>query len=64
MPAKLQAESVSDRRLGRATRGAVFVEKLIAYVPLMSLFFLTFQLAEVLVAKLVVQRAASAAARC
>ncbi len=44
-------------------RGAIFLEKLIVYTPLLLLFFLGFQLAEVSAAQLVVRRASSAAAR-
>ncbi len=47
----------------RDSRGAVFLEKLIAYAPLLLLFFMGFQLAELSAAKLVVGRACAAAAR-
>jgi hypothetical protein len=49
--------------LGCDARGAVFVEKLIAYLPLMIAFFCTWELAELGAASLVVQRASSAAGR-
>ncbi len=44
-------------------RGAVFIEKLIAYAPLLLLFFLGFQLAELSAAQLIVARASGAAGR-
>jgi hypothetical protein len=47
----------------RDTRGAVFVEKLIVYLPLLLTFFVTWELAELAAAKLVVSRACSAAGR-
>lgn len=43
--------------------GAVFVEMLIAYLPIMFFFMATWQLSELCAAHLVVLRAASAAAR-
>jgi Flp pilus assembly protein TadG len=49
--------------LRRDERGAVFVEKLIVYLPLLLAFFLSWELSEVAAAKLVVQRASSAAGR-
>src|SRR6478752_1790726 len=45
------------------TRGAVIVEKLIAYFPTLLFFFATWQVAEMYTAKLIVDRAASAAGR-
>lgn len=45
------------------TRGAIFVEHLIAFLPVMFLFLATWQLIELAAAHLIVQRAASAAAR-
>jgi hypothetical protein len=48
---------------GRGTRGAVFVEQLIAYLPVMFFFLATWQLIELFAAHLILQRAASAAAR-
>ena len=50
------------RRLG-ANDGAVFVETLIAYLPVMFFFMATWQLCELCAAHLVVVRSASAAAR-
>jgi Flp pilus assembly protein TadG len=47
----------------RDTRGAIFVETLIAYVPVLWFFLILWQLCELLAADLVVRRAASAAAR-
>jgi hypothetical protein len=47
----------------RDLRGAVMVEKLIAFLPLLSAFFATWELAELTAAHLVVQRASSAAGR-
>ncbi len=44
-------------------RGAVFVEKLIVILPLLFIFFATWELAEVAAAKFVVERACSAASR-
>ncbi|MET0795545.1 MAG: hypothetical protein ABW061_28760 [Polyangiaceae bacterium] len=46
-----------------ATEGAVFVEMLIAYLPVMFFFMATWQLSELCAAHLIVLRAASAAAR-
>lgn len=47
----------------RADEGAVFVEMLIAYLPVLFFFMATWQLAELCAAHLVVERSASAAAR-
>lgn len=47
----------------RDARGAIFVEHLIAYLPVMFFFLATWQLIEMCAAHLIVQRAASAAAR-
>jgi len=47
----------------RAEHGAVFAEHLIAYLPVLFLFVSTWQLIELFAAQLVVDRAASAAAR-
>src|SRR5689334_4049081 len=44
-------------------RGAVFVEKLIVYLPLLLCFFLAWELAEIGAASIVVQRASAAAGR-
>jgi hypothetical protein len=44
-------------------RGAVFVEQLIAYLPVMFFFLATWQLLELCAAHLILKRAASAAAR-
>lgn len=56
-----------DRPLGPSRfgdeRGVVFVEKLIAYLPLLLVFFAAWELAELSAAKLVVQRASAAAGR-
>lgn len=49
-------------RLG-ANEGAVFVETLIAYLPVMFFFMATWQLSELCAAHLVLLRSASAAAR-
>jgi len=49
--------------LGSDQRGAVFVEYLIAYLPVMFFFLATWQLLELCAAHLIVKRAASAAAR-
>ncbi len=51
-----------EAKVGDA-RGAVFVEKLIVYLPLLLTFFLTWELAELAAAQLVVQRASAAAGR-
>jgi hypothetical protein len=51
------------RRPIRDARGAVFVEKLIVYLPLLMTFFGAWELAELGAAKLVVQRACAAAGR-
>ena len=45
------------------TRGAVFVEYLIAFMPIMTLFASTWQIADLYAAHLIVKRAASAAGR-
>jgi Flp pilus assembly protein TadG len=50
-------------RLRRDSRGAIFVEHLIAYLPIMFFFMATWQLLEMCAAHLVLKRAASAAAR-
>ncbi len=47
----------------QASEGAVFVEMLIAYLPVMFFFMATWQLSELCAAHLIVLRAASAAAR-
>jgi hypothetical protein len=49
--------------LARDRRGAVFVEKLIVYLPLLLAFFGAWELAEFTAASLVVQRASAAAGR-
>ena len=49
--------------LMRDERGAVFVEQLIAYLPVMFFFLATWQLLELCAAHLILKRAASAAAR-
>jgi hypothetical protein len=58
----LQLE-LSERAAWRDARGAVFVEKLIAILPLLLTFFVTWDLAELCAAKLVVARATAAAGR-
>ncbi|MET0413967.1 MAG: hypothetical protein ABW217_21840 [Polyangiaceae bacterium] len=50
-------------KLARDTRGALFVEHLIAFLPVMYFFLATWQLMELFVADLIVQRAANAAVR-
>jgi hypothetical protein len=50
-------------RLSKEERGAVFVEQLIAYLPIIFFFLATWQLLELCAAQLIVQRAASAAVR-
>jgi hypothetical protein len=50
-------------RLEQDTQGAVFVEQLIAFLPVMFFFLATWQLLELCAADLIVKRAASAAAR-
>ena len=50
-------------RLRADSRGAVFVEKLIVYLPLLLTFFLGWELAELGAASIVVQRASAAAGR-
>lgn len=47
----------------RDTRGAVFVEHLIAYLPVMFFFLAAWQLMELCAAHLILKRAASATAR-
>lgn len=47
----------------RDQRGAVYLEMLIAYVPVLALFFGVLQLADIAAAHLIVQRAAGAAVR-
>ena len=47
----------------RDQRGAVYLEMLIAYVPVLAFFFGVLQLADIAAAHLIVQRAAGAAAR-
>ncbi|HYQ03437.1 MAG TPA: hypothetical protein VER96_32405 [Polyangiaceae bacterium] len=49
--------------LRRDQRGAVFVEHIIAYMPVMFFFMATWQLMELCAAHLILKRAASAAAR-
>ena len=51
------------KRLRSAARGAVAVEYLIAFLPVLFLFASTWQVADLFAAQLIVQRAASAAAR-
>lgn len=50
-------------RLKADTSGAVFVEHLIAYLPVIFFFMATWQLLELCAAHLILKRAASAAAR-
>ena len=50
-------------RLRSDTRGAIFVEHLIAYLPVIFFFMATWQLLELCAAHLILKRAASAAAR-
>lgn len=50
-------------RLGRDARGVIFVEHLIAYLPVIFFFMATWQLIEMCAAHLILKRAASAAAR-
>jgi hypothetical protein len=54
---------MSLRGLSRDTSGAVFVEHIIAYLPVMFFFLATWQLIELCAAHLIIKRAASAAAR-
>ena len=49
--------------LWRDARGAVFVEQLIAFLPVMFFFLAAWQLMELCAGDLLVKRAASAAAR-
>jgi len=49
--------------LKRDQRGAVFVEHIIAYIPVMFFFMATWQLMELCAGHLILKRAASAAAR-
>ena len=61
---RLLALRVSENsKIWPDVRGAVFAEKLIAYLPLLVSFFLAWELAEVSAASLVVQRASAAAGR-
>jgi hypothetical protein len=50
-------------RLEKQTEGAVFVEQLIAFLPVLFFFLATWQLLELCAADLILKRAASAAAR-
>lgn len=50
-------------RLRRDARGVIFVEHLIAYLPVMFFFLATWQVVDLCAAHLVLKRAASAAAR-
>jgi hypothetical protein len=50
-------------RLETDTRGAVYLEFLIAFLPVVTFFFATWQFTELCAADLVLRRAASAAAR-
>ncbi len=50
-------------KLVREVKGAVYVELLIAYLPVLFFFLATWQLIEMAAANLIVKRAASAAAR-
>lgn len=52
-----------QRDLTRDTRGAIFVEYLIAYLPVIFFFLATWQLIDLCAAHLIVKRAASAAGR-
>lgn len=52
-----------DAHSRRAERGAVMVEFLIAYLPVLTAFLMFWQLGEVLVAQMIVERASSAAGR-
>jgi Flp pilus assembly protein TadG len=54
---------MNPKRLRSDSRGAIFVEHLIAYLPIMFFFMATWQLVEMCAAHLVLQRAASAAGR-
>jgi len=49
--------------LKRDQRGAIFVEHIIAYLPVMFFFMATWQLMDLCAAHLILKRAASAAAR-
>ena len=51
------------KRLWQTARGAIAVEYLIAFLPVLLLFASTWQVADLFAAQLIVQRAASAAAR-
>jgi hypothetical protein len=55
--------AAAANRLREDCRGAIFVETLIAYAPVLYLFFATWQIAELCAANLIVRRATSAAAR-
>ena len=59
----MRPEPSLQRRLVREARGAVYVEFLVAFVPLFILFLAICQYALLMVGKLVVQHAASAAVR-
>ena len=50
-------------RLARDTSGALFVEHLIAFLPVMYFFLATWQLIDLFTADLIVRRAANAAVR-
>jgi hypothetical protein len=54
---------MNGARLSNDSRGAVFVEHIIAYLPVMFFFLATWQLLEMCAAHLILKRAASAAAR-
>jgi hypothetical protein len=54
---------MNHRNLKRDKRGAIYVEHLIAYLPVMFFFLATWQLIELCAAHLILKRAASAAAR-
>jgi hypothetical protein len=54
---------MNTRHLREDSRGAIFVEHLISYLPVMFFFLATWQLVELCAAHLVCKRAASAAAR-
>lgn len=54
---------MSAARLGRDSRGVIFVEHLIAYLPVIFFFMATWQLLEMCAAHLILKRAASAGAR-
>lgn len=54
---------MKTKRLAGDSRGVIFVEHLIAYLPVMFFFMATWQLIEMCAAHLILQRAASAAGR-